>query len=130
MGEPVGLDVELANPLQLDLSVSHLRLVCSWEPAPGSARSPDGPPAAAVPGGGSGSSTPRQQQAQQGFQVHEEGVTLQGGERVVVHLRVVPLRPGTLQVAGVAWLLNGTAHGQAAFRIPRPRPRKPGSSSK
>ena len=57
-------------------------------------------------------------------------MTLQGGERVVVHLRVVPLRPGTLQVQGVAWVLNGAAQGQAAFRIPRPRPRKPGSSSK
>lgn len=57
-------------------------------------------------------------------------MTLQGGERVVVHLRVVPLRPGSLHVHGVAWLLNGTAHGQAALRIPRPRPRKPGSSSK
>lgn len=63
-------------------------------------------------------------------QVHEEGVTLHGSERVVVHLRVVPLRPGSLQVHGLAWLLNGTAHGQAAFRIPQPCPRKPGSSSK
>lgn len=57
-------------------------------------------------------------------------MTLHGGERVVVHLRVVPLRPGTLQVDGLAWVLNGAAHGQAAFRIPQPRPRKPGSSSK
>lgn len=64
------------------------------------------------------------------LQVHEESVTLQGGERVVVHLRVVPLRPGSLQVQGVAWLLNGMAHGQAAFRIPRSHPLKPGSSSK
>ena len=52
------------------------------------------------------------------------------GERVVVHLRVVPLRPGSLQVQGVAWLLNGMAHGQAAFRIPHSHPLKPGSSSK
>lgn len=63
-------------------------------------------------------------------QLHEESVTLHGGERMVVHLRVVPLRPGTLQVHGLSWLLNGVAHGQAAFCIPQPRPRKPGSSSK
>lgn len=56
-------------------------------------------------------------------------MTLHGGERVVAHLRVVPLRPGNLQVHGLAWLLNGTAHGQAAFRIPQPLPRKAGSSS-
>lgn len=62
--------------------------------------------------------------------MHEESVTLQGEERMIVHLRVVPLRPGTLHVHGVTWVLNGAAQGQAAFRIPRPRPRKTGSSSK
>ncbi|KAL4458148.1 hypothetical protein ABPG75_013013 [Micractinium tetrahymenae] len=142
VGEPVGLDVELSNPLQLDLAVTHLRLACTWEP-PAGARSTEGSPtpapALAAAGGGSGEGSGQQapqqapQQAQQqgpGFQVHEESVTLHGGERVVVHLRVVPLRPGRLQVDGVAWLLNGAAHGKAAFAIPRPRPRKPGSSSK
>lgn len=118
VGEPVGVDVELCNPLQLDLAVSRLRLACTWEP-----------PAAGSGDGEAGS----QQQAQQqgpGFRVAEESVSLAGGERVVVHLRVVPLRPGRLRVEGVAWLLNGAAHGKAAFAIPQPRPRKPGSSSK
>ena len=62
------------------------------------------------------------------LQVHEESVTLQGGERVIVHLRVVPLRPGSLHVNGVTWLLNGAAHGQAAFRIPRPLANKSGTT--
>jgi hypothetical protein len=62
------------------------------------------------------------------LQVHEESVTLQGGERVIVHLRVVPLRPGSLHVNGITWLLNGAAHGLAAFQIPRLRASKSGTS--
>ncbi|EFN58685.1 hypothetical protein CHLNCDRAFT_140292 [Chlorella variabilis] len=135
VGEAVGLDVELHNPLQLDLHVTHLRLACTWDPATSSSgagmlasgssasRSPDGSLVPAPSEGGG-------QQQQPGFQVHEDNVTLQGGKRVIVHSRVVPLKPGSLHLHGLAWLLNGTAHGQAAFHIPRPISRKPGSSSK
>ena len=185
VGEAVGLDVELHNPLQLDLHVTHLRLACTWDPATSSSgagmlasgssasRSPDGSLVPAPSDGGG-------QQQQPGFQVgcpalhtapyrftlpafpssipafrfllafllpavcsswltlhphpmlqvHEDNVTLQGGKRVIVHSRVVPLKPGSLHLHGLAWLLNGTAHGQAAFHIPRPISRKPGSSSK
>lgn len=134
MGEPVGVDVELCNPLQLDLAVSRLRLACTWEPPAGARGAEGSPPPAPAPAAGSGDGEAgSQQQAQQqgpGFRVAEESVSLAGGERVVVHLRVVPLRPGRLRVEGVAWLLNGAAHGKAAFAIPQPRPRKPGSSSK
>ena len=53
VGEVVGLDVELSNPLQLDLEVTHLRLTCSWEPGPAgssssSSASPDRSAAAAA----------------------------------------------------------------------------------
>ena len=61
-GEAVGLDVELHNPLQLDLAVTHLRLACSWEPAAGAAggggSGPGGSPSAAQGAAG-----------EQGFQV-------------------------------------------------------------
>ncbi len=67
VGEQVGLDVELSNPLQLDLALTRLRLACSWEPStpPGSAAtavrsSPDGSTDGSV-ADGSG--------RQQGFQV-------------------------------------------------------------
>ena len=55
-------------------------------------------------------------------------MTLGGGERLVVHLRLVPLKAGALSVEGVQWVLNGVAQGHQRFRIPRPKPRKPGSS--
>ena len=33
VGETVGIDVELSNPLQVELSLTHLRLACTFEPA-------------------------------------------------------------------------------------------------
>lgn len=46
----------------------------------------------------------------------------------MVALRLVPLKAGTLSVDGVQWMLNGVAQGHQRFRIPRPKPLKPGSS--
>ena len=201
VGEAVGVDVELCNPLQLDLHVSRLRLACSWGPAASSAGGTEATRRASIDhcqaGFDSSAGTPTGEGAtlQLGFQVccqrhcarapppsrrrppsaaapplrlpppppppthppttpqtktckhsliwgflaadwafhpqvHEETVTLQAKERVIVHLRVVPLKPGALHVHGVAWLLNSTAHGQVAFHIRRPLPRTPVSSSK
>ncbi len=63
-----------------------------------------------------------------GLQIREESLTLGPGERMVVHLRLVPLKAGSLSVEGVQWVLNGVAQGCQRFQIPRPKPRKPGSS--
>eukprot|EP00887_Chlorella_sp_A99_P001561 scaffold8.g1561.t1 len=118
VGEVVGLDVELRNPLQVDLAITRLRLACTFEPAAGGGVAAEGPTSP----GGAGAA------AAAGFQVREESITLRAGERVMVHLRVVPLRPGVLEVGGVAWTLGGVARGLQRFRIPRPRPLKPGTS--
>ena len=93
--------------------MSRLHLVCTFEPAVGAAA---GSSEEASSGGGGA------------FQAREEAITLRPGERVICHLRVLPLRPGRLALEGVAWTLNGTVQGQRAFRVPRPRPCKPGSS--
>lgn len=42
VGEAVGVDVELSNPLQMDLGLTRLRLACSWEPAAGAAEGSGG----------------------------------------------------------------------------------------
>ncbi|KAL4852692.1 Trafficking protein particle complex subunit 8 [Chlorella vulgaris] len=123
VGEAVGVDVVLHNPLHLHLHTTRLRLACTCDPQPPAGGA--GERSAAGEDGGQ-----QQQGSQQGFQVYEESVTLQAGERVTVHLRVVPLRPGTLHVHGVAWLLNGTAHGTATFRTPHTPPARRGSSAR
>ncbi len=47
---------------------------------------------------------------------------------MVAALRLVPLKAGSLSVEGVQWVINGVAQGHQRFRIPRPKPCKPGSS--
>lgn len=104
VGEDVGVDVEIKNPLQIELAVTKLKLTCTFEAATSSA------PIAAAPAA-VGSSSP--------FQVKEERITLHPGEKAVVHLRVKPLRTGSLSIDGVSWELNGIATGTKAFTMKR-----------
>lgn len=135
-GEVVGVDVELRNPLQVDLALTRLRLACTFEASSsgggtgGGIISPSADGAAAGVTGWHGQerSQQPQQQAGLGFEVREESITLRAGERVVMHLRVWPLQPGRLEVGGVAWKLGGVAQGLQRFQIPRPKPLKPGTS--
>ena len=65
VGEAVGVDVELSNPLHLDLALTRLRLACSWEPAAGDSAST----LASPEGGASSSSSSSVDTASEGFQV-------------------------------------------------------------
>lgn len=64
VGEGVGLDVELHNPLQLDLHLTHLRLACTWDAVTTGMSSATASPEKAAPSS-EGSTAP------QGFQVSE-----------------------------------------------------------
>lgn len=74
VGETVGIDVEVFNPLQVELAITRLRLACSFEPAlqPGAAAAE----AAAAAGNGPG---PPQRLQPAGLQVRQGG-----GARVCV----------------------------------------------
>lgn len=135
------LQVELRNPLQLDLNLTCLRLTCTWEPP--TTLTADSPRGTVAP---SAAGNPKQQE--EGFQVGhvflqvscgdtfavlllllilpivvsqvlEENITLCAGEQRIAHLRVVPLNPGLLHISGLTWVLNDVAHGRAAFRETR-----------
>lgn len=116
VGEDVGVDVELTNPLHIELAITHLRLSCTFEAAPSKAPPPAQAQQVAKP-----ETSP--------FQVREERITLHPGERAVIHLRVTPLRTGKLHIGGVVWTLNGVATGQMAFSIPRQLPKKTSSAA-
>jgi tetratricopeptide (TPR) repeat protein len=105
VGEDIGVDVEITNPLQIELAVTKFKLTCTFEAAASIAPAPAAPPAAV------GFSSP--------FQVKEERITLHPGEQAVVHLRVKPLRTGSLTIDGVSWELNGIATSTRAFTIKR-----------
>ncbi|KAK9823583.1 hypothetical protein WJX72_003982 [[Myrmecia] bisecta] len=91
-GETLGVDLELANPLAVELQLAHLRLVYEHE------------------SGASGGSNAY-------VQVLEEALSLKAGARARVRLKLRPLRPGLLTLKGVEWLLNGHALGRRMFTV-------------
>lgn len=108
-GEQGGLDIDVHNPLALDLHVSQLRAV------------PDAASAgffkvrqcsrhqkrlsAAVPGGVAQEVVPMTVQAE------EENIVLRAGERVRVRLRFCGLRPGKITILGLRWMIEDAAVG-------------------
>ena len=102
VGEPVSFDVDMYNPLHIELPLSRVRLLCSFS----------------GPSGGDNST-----EEADCYDVKEEKITLRSDERVTINLRVVPLWPGKLSVNGIAWVLHEEAQSHVAFRIPAPRSR-------
>lgn len=61
------------------------------------------------------------------LQLHiaEAQFSLHPGEALVEVLRVTPRLPGWLRITGVAWTLNGTAHGRIAFDVKGRKRKRP-----
>eukprot|EP00873_Tetraselmis_striata_P038913 jgi/Tetstr1/459177/TSEL_004623.t1 len=104
--EPVGVDIELSNPLAVTLQVLNIRLLCAHEPAPGSTSSSSddddlGAEEAPLPG--------------VAFELLSQDLTLKAKERSRVRLTVTPRLPGTLRVRGVEWQLSQGIAGRKLF---------------
>eukprot|EP00873_Tetraselmis_striata_P021809 jgi/Tetstr1/442073/TSEL_000257.t1 len=104
--EPVGVDIELSNPLAVTLQVLNIRLLCAHEPAPGSTSSSSddddlGAEEAPLPG--------------VAFELLSQDLTLKSKERSRVRLTVTPRLPGTLRVRGVEWQLSQGIAGRKLF---------------
>lgn len=60
------------------------------------------------------------------IQADEEDVTLRGGEKMRIRLKLKGLQSGLLKVTGIRWQLEGAAFGQKALQLrqlPQPRSR-------
>ena len=60
------------------------------------------------------------------LQTEEEDVTLRGGEKMRVRLKLRGLQAGLLRVTGIHWQLEGAAFGYKALQLrqlPQPRSR-------
>lgn len=53
------------------------------------------------------------------WQVQEVELVLRPGESGTVDLAIRPLRPGTVTLQGIAWVLQGTAHSLRPFPASR-----------
>jgi hypothetical protein len=134
VGEVIGLDIELHNPLKLELPISRLRLMCLFEEEQGvDNEQQQQQTTTTTTTTTTSTSTTTSSSSLDSFEVKEEKITLRPEEKVTMHLRVVPSRPGTLLIQGVAWILGGPnglqVETQRALLIPSP-PSPPSMKSK
>ena len=99
LGEPIGVDVRMRNPLKVEVSVTNARLVCESEESESE-------------GDESSVSTPAMT------------VALSPKETKMVRLVCVPTKPGKMRIVGVAWTLADVVRGYAAFDVRAPRTRR------
>lgn len=97
VGEDVGIEIRVHNPLKIDLQLSDLSLICSVE--------------ASIFDNGKAPETL--------VHIPEEKMTLYPGEKALVHLRCKPLAVGSLKVEGIKWKLEGGIVGVKMFKYER-----------
>ena len=102
LGEPIGVDVRMRNPLKVEVSLTNARLVCELE------ESDQGESG----GVSDGVSTPA------------ITVALSPKETKTVRLVCVTKTPGKMRIVGVAWTLANVDDGYAAFDVRAPRTRR------
>jgi trafficking protein particle complex subunit 8 len=112
VGEDIGVDISVVNPLRIELTLTRLQLACRFE-------SPSALPGQPGLVSKADNGVHDQDAMRRDFQTKEERITLHPGERTVVHLKVRPLRAGNLYLDGLTWTLNGLAIGQRAFMVKR-----------
>ena len=110
VNEEIAVDVELRNILGLPFRISRLRLVCSYSSTSSGTEAvvEEGEDGKLVDTAASADSHPLSSD----HDVFEEALALEPKEVVVTKLRVVPRREGRMRILGVAWLLEGVAHGR------------------
>lgn len=101
VGEEIGVDVQLKNPLDIELVITKMHLVCSFD---------RGGCEVEAKFDSEGANSDNQINNANAFQVKEERITLHPKEEAMVHLRVLPLQIGKLTICGIAWLINGVVH--------------------
>ena len=103
VGEWVFVEIDVENPMHVQLSLSQLQLKCTLDQTGADAAS-----AAAVT---------NQVEAIPKFEVDTQEVLLPPGRRSLVRLGVRALDEGQLAINGVTWTLNGVAHGSHRLEL-------------
>lgn len=114
-GEPVRVNIQFKNPLQIPLSISDVSLICDLSPRPDEAEY------------NANSSTNELHNEEEfrklatcsrglssdtsSFTLSEVQFSLQGGEMLVVQLAVTPKVEGILEIVGIRWKLSGSVTG-------------------
>ncbi|ERN15998.1 hypothetical protein AMTRI_Chr11g151670 [Amborella trichopoda] len=124
-GEPIKVDLEFKNPLQIPIVVSCVRLICKFSPI-SSTGEYDLDCAQSVNDENGGRSDTGSCDAMEvsnresnddcsSFISSEVDFTLEGDETMMVQLKVSPKMEGILQIIGVRWTLSGSVVGYLYF---------------
>ncbi|XP_031279097.1 trafficking protein particle complex subunit 8-like [Pistacia vera] len=117
-GEPVKVNIEFKNPLQIPISLSSVTLICELSPRSDETNMD------------AGNSTIELQKEEElkssttmgdmssevsSFTLSEADVLLESGEAILVQLTVTPKVEGILKIVGVRWKLSGSVVGLYNF---------------
>ena len=118
VGEWVFVELDVENPMHVQLSLSHLQLDCALERSEGGGGEAGGGEAGG--GAGAGGASAGSEGAAPGsddLETDVQELVLTKGGRALVRLGVRAHRVGHLTISGVRWTLNGAAHGTFALEL-------------
>ena len=119
VGEWVFVELEVENPMHVQLALSSLHLDCALarpdkEEGGGEAPGADHPLTAPLSEGGE---AVMRAVASEDLETDVQELVLAKGGRALVRLGVRAHREGQLTISGVCWTLNGAAHGNFALEL-------------
>jgi tetratricopeptide (TPR) repeat protein len=127
VGEWVFVEVDVENPMHVQLNLTDLKLRCKLERKAGSSlvgvsdsSSAEGQLAGApdpLSDVSDAAATPDTEEPEPDLETDVQDVTLPAGRRSLVRLGVRSRHEGDLEIEGVTWTLNGVAHGVHALEL-------------
>lgn len=112
-GEVVRVDIEFKNPLQISISVSSVSLICELSASSDETQSDANSQAGELQNDNKANKIASRELSDDNsfFTLSKVDFSLEGGETIMVQLKVTPRVEGILQIVGVKWNLSGVVVG-------------------
>lgn len=117
-GEPVKVDIEFENPLQIPISISNITLICELSRRSDEMESDSNSSTTELQNDEESkllTTTGEMNSDTSSFTLSEVDISLGGGETILVQLVVTPNIEGILKIVGVRWRLSGSVVGVYNF---------------
>ncbi|KAH9674303.1 tetratricopeptide repeat (TPR)-like superfamily protein [Citrus sinensis] len=117
-GEPVKVDIEFKNPLQIPISISNISLICELSTRSDEMESDSNSSTTELQNDEESkllTTTGEMNSDTSSFTLSEVDISLGGTETILVQLMVTPKVEGILKIVGVRWRLSGSLVGVYNF---------------
>ncbi|ESR43290.1 hypothetical protein CICLE_v10010925mg [Citrus x clementina] len=117
-GEPVKVDIEFKNPLQIPISISNISLICELSTRSDEMESDSNSSTTELQNDEESkllTTTGEMNSDTSSFTLSEVDISLGGAETILVQLMVTPKVEGILKIVGVRWRLSGSLVGVYNF---------------